>query len=57
MKCDFSLEACYEAVVIEVEEFGFNVFELLGRAIIRAQQDVFYNETMIEAYKKYLSFA
>ena len=52
---DFSLDACYESVVFEVETLKANVFEALGRAIIRAEQDVFYNKTMIEAYKKYIS--
>lgn len=52
---DFSLNACYESVVFEVEILKANVFEELGRAIIRAEQDVFYNKKMIEAYKKYIS--
>lgn len=52
---DFSLNACYESVVFEVETLKVNVFEALGRAIIRAEQDVFYNKTMIDAYKKYIS--
>lgn len=52
---DFSLDACYKSVVFEVETLKVNVFEALGRAIIRAEQDVFYNKTMIEAYKKYIS--
>ena len=52
---DFSLNACYESVVFEVEILKVNVFEELGRAIIRAGQDVFYNNKMIEAYKKYIS--
>ena len=51
---DFSLNACYESVIFEVEELKVNVFEALGRAIIRAEQDVCYNKTMIEAYKKYI---
>lgn len=55
MEYDFSLEACYEAVVREVEEFGYNIYERLGRAIIRAEQDLFFNKTMIEAYKKYIN--
>ena len=52
---DFSLDACYESVAFEVETLKVNVFEALGKAIIRAEQDVFYNKTMIEAYKKYIS--
>ena len=52
---DFSLSACYNSVVFEVETLKVNVFDALGRAIIRAEQDVLYNKTMIEAYKKYIS--
>ena len=52
---DFSLNACYNSVVFEVETLKVNVFEALGRAIIRAEQDVFYNKRMIDAYKKYIS--
>ena len=51
---DFSLNACDNSVVFEVETLKVNVFDALGRAIIRAEQDVFYNKTMIEAYKKYI---
>ena len=52
---DFSLNACYESVIFEVETLKVNVFEALGRAIIRAEQDKFYNKKMIDAYKKYIS--
>ena len=52
---DFSLNACYESVIFEVETLKVNVFEALGRAIIRAKQDVFYNKTMIDAYIKYIT--
>ena len=38
---DFSLSACYNSVVFEVETLKVNVFDALGRAIIRAEQDVF----------------
>ena len=54
-KSDFSLDACYESVEFEVEFLGVNVFEAYGRALIRATQDVFYNNTMIKAYEKYIS--
>ena len=52
---DFTLNACYESVIFEVEVLKANVFDALGRAIIRSEQDVFYNKTMIEAYKKYIT--
>lgn len=55
MKADYSLEACYESVTFKVEFLKANVFEELGRAIIRAEQDAFFNKTMIEAYKKYIA--
>lgn len=51
---DFSLKACLESVEFEVEFLNVNPFEALGRAIIRAEQDVFFNKTMIEAYKTYI---
>lgn len=54
MKHDFSLDACMESVKFDVEYFHSSPFEELGRAIIRAEQDVFYNKTMIEAWKKYI---
>ena len=52
---DFSLRACIESVEFEIEELHRNVFEELGRAIIRAEQDPFFNKTMIEAYKAYIA--
>lgn len=54
MTYDFSLKACMESVKFEIEYLGENPFECLGRAIIRAEQDVCYNKTMIEAYKQYI---
>ena len=51
---DFSLKACMESVQFSVEVLHENPFEELGRAIIRAEQDVFFNKTMIEAWKKYI---
>ena len=51
---DFSLKACLESVEFEVEFLKVNPFEALGRAMVRAEQDVFFNKTMIEAYKTYI---
>lgn len=51
---DFSLEACMRSVKFSVEELRKNPFEELGRAIVRAEQDVFFNKTMIEAWKQYI---
>ena len=52
---DFSLKACLESVEFEVEVLKRNVFEELGRAIVRAEQDIFFNKKMIEAYKIYIN--
>ena len=54
MDYDFSLKACKESVQFEVEELGANPFEELGRAIIRAEHDIFFNKTMITAWKEYI---
>ena len=54
MKYDFGLKACMESVEFEVEFLKRNPFEELGRAIVRAEQDIFFNKTMIEAYKQYI---
>lgn len=55
MEYDFSLKACYDSVKFQVEELHQNIFELYGRAIIRAKQDILFNKTMIQAYEKYIS--
>ena len=54
MTYDFSLDACMDSVKFYVETCGHNPFEELGRAIIRAEQDVFFNKTMIDAWKQYI---
>lgn len=51
---DFSLKACYDEVVFEVETLKRNVFEQYGRALVRAKQDVCFNRTMIKAYEMYI---
>lgn len=51
---DFSLAACLESVEFSVEILHENPFEQLGRAVIRADQDMFFNKTMIEAWKQYI---
>lgn len=53
-KADFSLNACMESVTFSAEFLKVNPFEELGRSIIRAEQDPFFNRTMIEAWKKYI---
>ena len=51
---DFSLAACLESVKFSVEFLHENPFEELGRSIIRAEVDPFFNKTMIEAWKQYI---
>lgn len=55
MKADFSLNACMESVEFEVEFLHRNPFEMLGKYIVRAEQDPFFNKTMIDAIKKYIN--
>lgn len=54
MNADFSLKACYDEVVFEVEVLHRNIFTEYGKSIVRAEQDVFFNRTMIKAYEKYI---
>lgn len=51
---DFSFKACYNSVVFEVEKLHGNPFTMLGEYIVRAEQDKFFNKTMIEAVKQYI---
>lgn len=51
---DFGLKACMESVTFSVEELHENVYEMLGRFIIRDEMDPFFNPMMIEACKKYI---
>lgn len=55
MTYDFSLNACMESIEFDVEVLHKNPFEELGRSIVRAEQDVFFNKTMIDAWKKYIA--
>lgn len=55
MTYDFSLNACMESVEFDVEVLHKNPFEELGRSIVRAEQDKFFNKTMIDAWKKYIA--
>ncbi|MCD7772912.1 MAG: hypothetical protein LUH08_02510 [Ruminococcus sp.] len=49
----YGLQACMESVETSVYDFHENPFEQLGRSIIRAKQDVFFNKTMIDAWLKF----
>lgn len=50
----FSFEACYEAVVFDIEFLHEDPLRLLGEFTLRAKQDVFFNKTMIDALLKYI---
>lgn len=54
MNKQFDMDACYEAIEFEVKTLGHDPIRMLGQFIIRAEQDVFFNKTMIEAMKKYI---
>lgn len=55
MNKQFGLEACMESVTFDIEFLHENPFELLGRWMVRAEQDVFFNKTMITALKQYIT--
>lgn len=50
----FGLRACMDSVVSSVEMFGKNPLQMLKEYEQRAQEDVFFNKTMIEAVKQYI---
>lgn len=50
----FGMGACLDSIAFEVERLHGNPFEMLGRYLVRADQDVFFNKTMIEAMKEYI---
>ena len=54
-KADFGLKACLDECKWEVEKLGVNPFEELGKSIIRAENDIFFNKRMVEAWKLYIS--
>lgn len=51
----YGMQACYEAIEIELKCGNKNIFELLGRYIARNEQDRWFNPTMIQAAKKYIA--
>lgn len=51
---DYSFEACLESVTFSVETLHEDPFRELGRSIVRAEQDIFFNRTMIDAWKHYI---
>lgn len=51
----FGFETCYQSVVFDIETLKQNPIELLGKYILRAEQDKWFNKTMIDALKKYIA--
>lgn len=54
MKDMFGIDACMESVEFDVEFLHKDPLQELGRAIIRAEQDIMFNRTMVEAWKRYI---
>lgn len=52
---EYSLHACIDTIEFCVESLHENPFELLGKYIVRAEQDAFFNRTMIDAMKEYIN--
>ena len=50
----FGLNACMESIKFDVERLHENPFEMLGRFILRADQDILFNKTMITALRQYM---
>lgn len=49
----YCIEACLDEIKYLVECKGYNPFVLMGRFIVRAQQDLFFNKNMILAMHEY----
>ncbi len=52
---EYSLHSCMDTIEFCVENLHENPFELLGKYIVRAEQDTSFNHTMIDAMKEYIS--
>ena len=50
----YGFKACYDTVVIEIERYKQDPLKLLGKYILRADQDTWFNKTMIDALKQYI---
>lgn len=55
MRDQFGMEACMESVTFHIEVLHKNPFELMGRWIVRSEQDPFFNKTMITALMQYIT--
>lgn len=51
---DYSYKACMESVVDYIETFGQDPIRMLGEYTLRAQQDIFFNKTMLTALNDYI---
>lgn len=45
----FGIDACKESILWDVEHLHNNLYKLLGEYVERANNDVFFNKTMILA--------
>ena len=54
MEHDFSFETCKNAVKYYIEFLHENPIRLLGEFVLRAEQDITFNKTMIDALKEYI---
>lgn len=50
----FGFEACYESVAFDIEFLHADPIAKLGEFTLRAKQDIFFNDTMIDALLKYI---
>lgn len=50
----YGLNACYQHIKWEVEKLHLDPIRLLGKYILRNEQDPLFNSTMIPAMKLYI---
>ena len=50
----YGLETCLDSIDFQVKDLGYDPIRLLGKYILRAEQDPFFNTTMVTAIKKYI---
>ncbi len=50
----YNLTSCLYSVKQQIENFGEDPIRLLGKYILRAEQDPLFNTTMVTAIKQYI---
>lgn len=50
----YDLNSCLEHIKYQVEKLGEDPIRLLGKYILRNEQDPLFNPIMVEAIKKYI---